>query len=317
MASDGIRRSRSTIASVHRELWTVEPEMLGADVTELQKAAARTLRVRGISRKQVPLAAHGKFTYATELACIEAQYFLGLASSTYLKRDAKWHRCCTIGAQRVIRGDVRRSPAQLARAKARRGQLARGPRYYDKLAAAHRRNANQGTGADAALRFAIAQIGTHETPAGANSDRGRGRFGSGPRIDQWIKLTGYTSPVPWCGCFTNACVVAAGVPNGAGWIGYVPSIVDYARAGRGGWKLVPASEGRRGDLACFVSGGEYVHVEIVERRRSASSYGCVGGNTTPAGMSGSQANGGAVGRTNRSTQGGFRIGCFARPPYNH
>lgn len=134
MAQDGIDRQASEDPTEHRELWTVDPPMAGRDVANLQRACADRLRARGIGSDDVPIAEHGKFTFLTALACIEAQYFLGLRSDTYLKRDAEEHLCVTIGAQRTIRQPGERTEVQLQRARDRQGQLDRGPRYYDDLA---------------------------------------------------------------------------------------------------------------------------------------------------------------------------------------
>lgn len=307
MAQDGIAREPSNDPTAHRELWTVDPPLEGRDVANLQRAIIDRLRPRGISSDEVPVATHGHHTYATGLAAIEAQYFLGLRSDTYLKRDNEWHRCVTVGAQHIIRDpDPYRNAEHLHRARERRGQLDRGPRYYDDLLSQHE-DEPRGSGPDAALKYAAGAIGVTERPAGSNW---------GPRIEGWIRAAGYTSPVPWCGCFVNACLIAAGVPSGAGWIGYTPYIVSRARAGTGGWSWHGPRSGRRGDLALFdTPGGDpAVHVAIVEDRRNATLYQTLEGNTSP-GSSGSQANGGGVFRRARSTSGHFRVIGFARPPY--
>lgn len=147
--------------------------------------------------------------------------------------------------------------------------------------------------------------GVKESPPGSDS---------GPKIDEWCELTGYNDPVPWCGCFVNACIVAGGVANGKAFgIGYTPSILQHAKSGKGGWSL--HQSGRRGDLALIDSaGGDPVeHVEIVVKRNSATQYATIGGNTS--GPGGSQSQGTMVAKKTRSTTGGFRIIGFARPPY--
>lgn len=304
---DGIKREPSANPDVHRELVVVDPPLGGRDVANLNKAVKARLDARGL---EIPTPTHSLFTHAAAVAAVEAGYFLGALSDTYLrtvKVNGDRRLVCSEGMQRLIR-DPRRSDEQLARAKERQGQLERGPRYYEDLAREGGIKADGKKGADAALDFAKQQIGTREQPPGSNW---------GPKIGIWIRAAGYTSPVPWCGCFANACVMAAGVPSGAGWIGYTPAIIAHAKAGKGGWSWHGPSEGQRGDLALFdTPGGDpAVHVEEVEERRSATAYGCIGGNTTPKGMTGSGADGGMVGRTDRSTQGNFRIVGFARPPW--
>jgi hypothetical protein len=282
--------------------------MRGRDVEELRHATVDRLAARGLDEVVVPN--HDKFTHAMAIAVLEAQYWMGLRSDTYLKTkviETKPRQIfCTQGAQSIVRLVEDRDADQRHRAEERRAALDEGPRYWDDLVKAG--VGQTGRGADAAVRFAISQIGAREDPFGSNW---------GGRVEQWIKLAGYVAPVPWCGCFANACVIAAGVPNGKGWIGYTPAVIQHARAGVGGWRWVGPSDGKRGMLALFdTPGGDpAVHIEIVEERRSPSAYGCIGGNTTPKGMSGSQANGGAVGRTDRSTSGYFHIVGFAVPPY--
>ena len=299
-AQDGVEREASQDPSVHRLLVVVDPPMQGRDVANLQRAIRARLKARGLA-DDVPVAAHGKFTEATALAAIEAQYFLGLRSDTYLRVDAKGHRIVTEGAQRVIREPEGRTPEQLQRAKDRHAQIARGPRYYAELA----QGFGGGDGVKDALAFAAAQVGIKEQPPKSNS---------GPKIDDWCHATGYTSPVPWCGCFVNACIMAAGLPSGAGWIGFTPSIVARAKQGTDGWSW--HSVGEPGDLALFDTpgGATAVHVEIVREQLSDTRYSTYGGNTSAG--DGSQSDGGMVARRDdRATVGAFPIIGFARPPY--
>jgi hypothetical protein len=301
-AEDGVPRDPSNDPTAHRALVVVDPPMLGRDVANLQRAARDRLRTRGLA-DDIPVPTHGKFTLATALACLEAQYFLGARSETYLLKDKHGHRVVTVGAQRMIREPETRDADQLQHAEGRRRQLAHGPRYYEELA---KELGLVSRGPADALKFAAAQIGTKEQPAESNW---------GPKIKDWIRAAGYDGPVPWCGCFVNACLMAGGLPSGAGWIGYTPSILARAKAGTGGWSF--HASGQPGELALFdTPGGDpAVHVEIVRRRLSDTSYENIGGNTT-AGNNGSQSNGGMVAlRNDRSTVGNFRIIGFARPPW--
>lgn len=291
-------RTASENPAVHRKLVVMDPPQSGRDVANFQRAVEARLASRGLT-DDVLTPTHGKFTHATWIAGVEAGYFLGLLSTTYLATD-KGRGLATEGAQKTIREPDERTDEQLDRAKERKGQLERGPRYYEELA----REAG-GKGAKAALAFAVAQIGTVEHPAGSNW---------GPKISDWIKGAGYGSGVPWCGCFTNACVMAGGVQSGAGWIGYTPAVVTHAKRGIGGWSW--HASGEAGDLALFdTPGGDpAVHIGVTEKRLSVTSYQTIEGNTS-SGSGGSQANGGGVFRRQRSTQGGFRIIGFARPPW--
>lgn len=288
--------------AVHRELVVVDPPMEGRDVANLQRAVHDRLKVRGLA-DEVYTPTHGQFTHASWLACVEAGYFLGLLSTTYLATVGQ-RGVSSEGAQTILRNPDQRTAEQLQRAKERRGQADRGPRYYDDLA--HKsRVVGTNRGAYAALTFARKEIGTTESPAGSNW---------GGHVKLWIELAGYSGPVPWCGCFANACVVAGGLPSGAGWIGYTPAIIQHARRGIGGWSWHEV--GQPGDLALFdTPGGDIaVHVGVVEHPVAAGQYQTIEGNTS-SGVGGSQDNGGGVFRRQRTTSGNFRIVGFARPPW--
>jgi hypothetical protein len=271
----------------------------------MQRAVKDRLDARpGLDK--VPTPVHGKWTHASAVAAVEAGYFLGLLSGTYLrtvKVGGDPRLVCTEGAQSIIRSPDKRSDEQLARAKERQGQLERGPRYYADLAAEE--GISSGKGAKAALEFAAKQAGTTESPPGSNW---------GPKISGWIRAAGYNSPVPWCGCFVNAACMAGGVPSGAGWIGYTPAIIAHARNGAGGWSW--HSSPQPGDLVLFdTPGGDpAVHVGMVERPIGNGHCSTIEGNTS-SGPGGSQANGGGVFRRDRRSTSGFRIVGYARPPW--
>jgi hypothetical protein len=298
-ARDGLQHTPSTQPAVHRPLVAVNPPMEGRDVMELQHAVRERLVARGLD-KDVPIPDHGKFTYATALACIEAEHFLGLRSDTYLRKDKHGHRIVTEGAQRIIREPETRDETQLMRAKERTAHLERSKKLL------HAELGIGGGGVAAALAFAEKHVGTKEHPPGSNS---------GPKIDQWCHDAGYKSPVPWCGCFVNACLLAGGLPSGAGWIGYTPAIRRRALDKKDGWSF--HTMGMPGDLALYddgPGGDPVVHVEIVRKRLSDTRYSTYGGNTSSG--NGSQSNGGMVARhDDRSTMGGFHIIGFARPPW--
>jgi hypothetical protein len=298
-AKDDMPRQPSDDPDVHRELVVVDPPMQGRDVANLQRAIRARLVARGLT-DDVAVPDHGKFTHATWVAAVEAGYFIGLLSETYLRTD-HCRGVSTEGAQTIIRNPDRRSDEQLKRAKARQGQLDRGPRYYRDLVG----GGGSAKGAKAALEFAAKQIGITERPPGSNW---------GGRITDWIRAAGYNSPVPWCGCAVNRFCMAGGVDSGAGWIGYTPAIIAHAKAGRGGWRW--HSSPQPGDLILFdMPGGDpAVHVGMVERAYGPTHCGTVEGNTS-SGPGGSQDNGGGVFRRDRRSSPGFRIVGFARPPW--
>ncbi len=302
MTAAGMPRTPSKDAKVHRDLIVTDPPMLGADVKALKGELRERLKARGLD-DDIHIGMHDKFTHATWLACVEVGYALGLASTTYLKTD-KGRGVCTQGAQRIYRDPATRTNLQYERAKARQDRVQEGPRYYDELAKKVAPSTDKGPAA--ALAFAERNVGKTENPPGSNW---------GHPVQDWIKLAGYNGPVPWCGCFVNAGCVAAGVPNGRGWIGYTPAIVAHAKQGIGGWSW--HTSGKPGDLALFDSGpgGDIaVHVGFVEKNLGGGRYQTIEGNTS-SGDGGSQSNGGGAFRRQRSTAGGFRIIGFARPPW--
>lgn len=303
-----MKREWADDPSVHRALFVVDPPQMGRDVANLQRALRARLRARGITPEEMAVATHGHFTHATWVACVEVGHWLGLRSDTYLKTRTDDSMpdgragVCTEGAQRIIRMPDERTDEQLERARVRQEGLDGSPKFEELLV-----QESDGQNAETALSWARRQLGTTERPAGSNW---------GPKIETWIRATGYSGPVPWCGCFVNAAVIQAGVPSGSGWIGYTPAIVTRAKQGFGGWRWIGQGDGRRGDLALFdTPGGDpAVHVGIVTDRLSPSLYHTIEGNTS-SGSAGSQANGGGVYQRRRSTVGHFRIIGFARPPY--
>jgi hypothetical protein len=178
-------RTASDNPDVHRELIVQDPPQTGRDVANFQRNIQVRLKSRGLG-DDVPVPTHGKFTHATWVAAVEAGYFLGLLATTYLATD-KGRGLSTEGAQTIIRDPEKRTDDQLDRAKERKAQLDRGPRYYDDLA--RQAGIPNGKGAQAAMDWAGKQLGVKESPPGSNW---------GPKVSDWIRATGYTSPVPWC-----------------------------------------------------------------------------------------------------------------------
>jgi hypothetical protein len=303
-AVDGIAHAPSLDPAAHRPLIVVHPPMQGRDVANLQRATRERLRHRVTGDDLPAVPTHGKFTPATALAAIQAQYWLGLRSDTYLRRDVHGHRVVTEGAQRIIREPDTRDRRQLMRARQRAMHRDQPPAFFRTIA--EELGIGAGHGIDDALAFAAAHVGVREQPPGSNM--------GGPILG-WCKAAGYNGPVPWCGCFVNACLMAGGLPSGAGWIGYTPSILARAKAGTGGWSF--HTMGVPGDLALYddePGGDPVVHVELVRARLSATRYSTYGGNTSSG--NGSPSDGGMVARhDDRSTMGAFHIIGFARPPW--
>jgi NlpC/P60 family len=187
----------------------------------------------------------------------------------------------------AIRHPDRRTAAQIQLAESRKDWLRRARKRFD------------GHGPAGAVAYARKHIGVKEHPA--NSNRG-------PKIDQWQRMCGIGA-APWCGCFVNACLVAAGFSSQP-WLRYCPWIEARARSGEGGWSWHPIGNARRGDLVLF-GAGIAQHVELY-----IGGGQTIGGNTS-SGNGGSQDNGGAVCLRQRNfSTPGFPARGVARPPYN-
>lgn len=160
-------------------------------------------------------------------------------------------------------------------------------------------------GPHAAVAYAEKFVGVSERPPGSNL---------GPAITEWIRLTGYRTPpgVPWCGCFANACLVAAGFAP-EHFMGYCPSIEAHARAGLDGWSWVSPSAARppkAGWLALFGL-PIAMHVELVVA--DGMPLRTIGGNTSAG--DGSPNEGGEVARHNFAHYRGLPLRGYAVPAY--
>lgn len=160
------------------------------------------------------------------------------------------------------------------------------------------RDRYNGHGPAAAIAYARKHIGVSEHPP--NSNRG-------PLIDRWQRMCGVAA-APWCGCFCNAALVAAGFPSQP-WLRYCPWIEGRARSGEGGWSWHSIQQARPGDLVLF-GRGVAQHVELY-----VGDGATIGGNTS-SGNAGSQFNGGGVFARRRDfSNPGFPARGVARPPY--
>lgn len=157
------------------------------------------------------------------------------------------------------------------------------------------------SGGDAAVRWALDQVGKTESPYGSNW---------GEPIQSWIQNCGYTSPVPWCGCFAReAAVDHGGADIPADYrMGYAGYIADDARTGSNGFQAVSFDDARPGDVLVFWG---TAHIGLCVEAPSGDSIQTVEGNTS-SGTSGSQSNGGGVYRRTRSRSD---VTVVARPDY--
>jgi hypothetical protein len=276
-----------------RTFTLVSPHMQGRDVEAFQKLLNTRFAAWDIDKRVEP---DGEYGTETRFAAQQVCEGLGILHEKAMKRGV------TPELRTKIRHPSKRSAEELARGERKAAYRATlRERYRDR-------------GAELAIEFARAHLDVREQ-----------RPNRGPKIDRWIRAAGldpkmHISPsggVPWCGCFVNACVMAAGVPNGSSFgVAAVERIVQRAKGEIEGWELVDASKGQPGDLACWKGNGPgWQHVELVEERRSAQQYVCIGGNTSGH-SNGSQHNGDGVFRNVRTTSAaGGPITVFARPPY--
>lgn len=181
------------------------------------------------------------------------------------------------------------------------------------LALVHRRDAQLKAlevGVHVALDWALAQVAhkVGEVPAGSNC---------GPLVDQWNRAAG-VAPGPaayWCQSFADAVLVHGGGPQLHS--GYTPAVVEWARAGKYGLRLVGHTYGaaQAGDFVYFkFPGTSRDFCDHVGVRLASKQPGTVEGNTSP-GRGGSQNNGGVV-----AIHGAERIPyvvAVVRPPYKH
>jgi hypothetical protein len=173
--------------------------------------------------------------------------------------------------------------------KQRRAQVA----YAERVIARHKDD----NGAGRAVKWALSQVGVSEHPNGSNW---------GHPVQDWIKNTGYSGPVPWCACFATEVAMHGGAPKLKN--GYTPAIL----AGIGNFKRV--SDPRPGDFALFkfpgVSSATADHIGVVGSV-TPSTVTCIEGNTSPT-SGGSQNNGGGVYLKTRSRA---LVAGWIRPPY--
>lgn len=259
-----------------RTLRLTSPLMNGADVRQLQYDINAQYERWGVAHKLKVDGAYGPHT-RDELETI--LYGLGIAQNEIDR-----------GVTPYLRVKVRRrllNPAERLRYRQRADWRKRLVKRY------------KGEGPAAAIAWAKSQVGVKESPAGSNR---------GPLIDAWQRLCGVLA-APWCGCFVNRALMAAGFPAQP-WLRYCPTIEAKARAGEGGWSWHPISAARGGDLILY-GVREAQHVGLVDAPPHT-----IEGNTS-SGNAGSQSNGGMVAARERNWRdAGFPGRGVARPPYS-
>lgn len=160
-------------------------------------------------------------------------------------------------------------------------------------------------GRQIALKWALAQAGTTESPYGSNR---------GPKVSEWQRVFGMDGQ-PWCGAFVGNALKQAGVAV-TNRIVYCPYIVQDGSAGTNGMeKLVPVAQAKAGDLIVFDwdRNGVYDHVGMLRKDYDGSGVLYTVEGNTSADNNGSQSNGGGVFLRSRATS--VATIAIVRPQY--
>lgn len=270
------------MSAVRRPLILASPSITGEDVSALQAQVNKRFRELNIDRSVRVDGVFGPQTFLAAKQCALCLGATGLAVQKF-KRN-----CISIGTQKLIRGRARTAGEKVV-VRARSVYRQRLRKRYAKAPGA------------LAVQAGMKYVGVTESPAGSNW---------GPEVGEFIKYTGYTFPVYWCGCFACWVVCKLGkakIPNRIR-MGYAPYITADALAGANGFTAVPAEDARPGDVACLWGGK---HIEVVAERPVNGTCRMLGGNTSSGGQN---ANGGGVFLNTRSLSE-FDRGIVARPAY--
>lgn len=218
-------------------------------------------------------------------AAAKSAFALGLSPEDV---QAVRHGKISENVQRVILDPSKRGDKAHERAKQRHDDLIKHAQA-------------QHTGASAAAKWMLAQVGTHEEPPGSNL---------GPGITDWERETGYAVPpgVFWCGCAVHhaVCVVGkANIPVGSR-LGYDGNINNDARAHTNGLELVSSVNSRLGDIVTF----SFHHIALLTAPVDSAGVHSVDGNSSAS--DGTNNNGGEVATHTRSLS---LVTVIARPAY--
>jgi hypothetical protein len=262
---------RAPVQPAARTFRIQSPHMTGEDIRAFQRVVNERFRRWGVSKR---IEEDGEYGSITRLAVRQVCHGLGLAKADYPGG-------VTPELQLRVRTPSRRSPAELGRARKRRGWLER------------LRKQQEGGGAELALAYAREHLGVRET--------GENR---GALVDKWNRAGGSPLGSAWCGNFMNACLMNAGFPSET-WMARCAFIEGHARTGQGGWEWT--SSPRPGDLVLFTVNNAPNHVGMVESV-TADVVVTIEGNTHPDDQPG------AYGVFRRHHPRSVPRG-YARPPY--
>jgi hypothetical protein len=265
--------ARGPVPNQGRTFRIQSPAMTGEDIRAFQRVINERYRRWGVSKR---VGEDGEYGSITRLAVRQVCHGLGLAKADYPGG-------VTPELQLRVRMPSRRSPDELARARARRSWLER------------LRRQQEGGGAELALAYARKNLGVKEIPENR-----------GALVDKWNRAGGSPLGSSWCGNFMNACLMNAGFPSET-WLARVAWIEGHAKTAQGGWEWT--SSPRPGDLVVFTVNNAPNHVGMVESV-SADVVVTIEGNTHP------DDGPGAYGVFRRHHPRSVPRG-YARPPYGH
>lgn len=238
---------------VHRDLHLVSPLLRGPDVRELQEAINALLNHYKFNRG---IKEDGDYGRRTKREAYFVAKCIGLDKA---RLSAIGHGRITEEVQHLIRNPEDRSKQDRAREEAREPWM-------------RKVRKEQGEGMDAAVKWALAQVGANEEPPNSN-------HGPYP-IDECQSYFGL-SGVPWCGCFAGYAIEVKGGINTGTWWPYAGSIRQDAIAGRNGLHDINPANADIGCVATFFSGGDD-HVALIRGKSNNGRVLTVEGNTSSA-----------------------------------
>jgi hypothetical protein len=272
--------------AVHRPLSLHSPKLHGDDVQALQGSINKQYDHFKIDRE---IEVDGVLGSETFDAAEEIAVCTGVVGEGQLK--LKRH-VISEATQKLIRGRDLTDDEKRAQSRRQTYRTALRKRY-DK------------SPGEKAIAKAEKLVGVHEEPAGSNW---------GGKVEDFIRFTGYTGPVFWCGCFAAWVAIKLGgahIPSRIR-IGYAPYITADALAHTNGLKAVSVHKARPGDIGCLW-GGEHVVTVREPVNPGDTMVKTIEGNTSAS--HGYQSNGGEVAKKERPI-GDFDRGIVARPDWS-
>jgi hypothetical protein len=261
--------------TVHRDLVLTSPVTVGPDVRALQTSLKKLLKTHKITWMNITIDA--EYGYQTDHVCHFMAWVLGWSATN------KGHTNKAL--QRMLRNPSSRNVVMQTRAEARKGKL-------------ERLRKAQSEGPEAAVKWALSQVGVTESPAGSNSNPAN--------ISKWEAYFGLGACF-WCGVFAGYAVKKEGGAKVTGILTYGPDIIADANAHRNGLSAVACTNAKPGDLVVYW-GGE--HIGLIRAVSKNGMVITVEGNTSAT--NGSQSNGGCVALKERPFSD---VTVVARPTY--